>query len=455
LYKALCWLVPKGSLADITFRKDCTWAPLSLVFAALLWTWSDLRPLMERFFSARKIIKHLFAEQQEPGGSYQAFIKLLGRWTAKLSGQLRAVFRQRMRESLPQRAWRLVRWLVFAVDGSCVDVPRTRANEARYSPKSKLSRAAQKCRHLRRCRRKRSRDARQRKANVPRIWLTTLWHVASGLPWAWRTGPSGSSERGHLQDMLGELPDGALVTTDAGFVGYHLWQLILAGGHQLLVRVGGNVRLLKKLGYARERAGIVYLWPDKAAAGQQPPLTLRLVVVHNGKHPIYLVTSVLDSTELTDAEAAKIYARRWGIELFYRNCKQTFERRKLRSTSPDHAQLELEWSLLGMWAMGLHSHCRLTKQGVPVQRISFAGVLRAYRTAMREYKSLPDPGERLMEILDKAIVDGYHRQNKASRDYPRKKQEQATGPPTITPATKHQIRAAACLRRESKKGLTA
>ena len=35
-------------------------------------------------------------------------------------------------------------WLVFAGDGSKVDVPRTRKNEERYSPKSKLSRAAQK-----------------------------------------------------------------------------------------------------------------------------------------------------------------------------------------------------------------------------------------------------------------------------------------------------------------------
>jgi hypothetical protein len=27
--------------------------------------------------------------------------------------------------------------------------------------------------------------------------LTLLWHVGSGLPWAWRTGPSGASERGY------------------------------------------------------------------------------------------------------------------------------------------------------------------------------------------------------------------------------------------------------------------
>ena len=160
-----------------------------------------------------------------------------------------------------------------------------------------------------------------------------LWHVGSGLPWAWRTGPSDSSERAHLQEMLSELPENSLLTADAGFVGYDLWTSILSAGQSLLVRVGGNVRLLKKLGYVREHAGLVYLWPDAVAQRDQPPLVLRLIVAHNGRQPVYLVTNVNSTAELSDAEAIAIYRRRWGIELFYRNCKQTFERRKLRSLS--------------------------------------------------------------------------------------------------------------------------
>src|SRR5208283_606994 len=260
--------------------------------------------------------------------------------------------------------WRVQGQLVFAVDGSRVDVPRTRKNEARYSPKSKLSRAAQKRR--RRARRRRSlREARQRKANVARIWLTMLWHVGSGLPWDWRTGPSDSSERGHLRDMLASLPLLSLLTADAGFVGYEFLKAVLNAGHQLLVRVGSNVNLLTKLGYAREHNGLVYLWPDRAAKKRLPPLVLRLVVVDNpGRGPIYLVTSVMSQESLSDAQTAVVYGKRWGIEVYYRHCKQTFERRKLRSQNPDNAMVELHWSLLGMWAMGLHSHARLVGQGV-------------------------------------------------------------------------------------------
>jgi hypothetical protein len=280
--------------------------------------------------------------------------------------------------------------------------------------------------------------------------------VGSGLPWDWRTGPSDSSERGHFQEMLGSVPAGSLLTADAGFVGYDLWKTVLAAGHQLLVRVGSNVKLLKKLGYVREYDGLVYLWPDRQAKKRSPPLVLRMVVVTSAdRKPIYLVTSVMNQKQLSDAQMVAIYRKRWGIEVYYRHCKQTFERRKLRSHNPDNAMVELHWSLLGMWAMGLHSHTRLVAQGILPERISFAGVWRAYRRVMREYKSPPDRGERLRQLIDRALIDPYKRRNKASRDYPRKKQEQSAGPPIIRNATRAQIQLAMQVKPEQKKGLTA
>ena len=453
LYQALRWLLAGVSLRGIVFRTDCTWTPRSLVLAGLLWAWSDEKTLRERFAAARKIIIYWFGKQQQPAASYQAFIKLLRKWTEPLLAVLQPAFRQRMRETLAS-VWTVAGWAVFAADGSKVDVPRTRQNEQRYSPKSKLSRQAQKRRRQRRRRRARQ-AARERKANVPRIWMTVLWHVGSGLPWAWRTGPADSSERTHLQDMLPTLPAESLITADAGFVGYDLWKMITEAGHQLLVRVGSNVKLLRKLGYARERNGLVYLWPDQAAKKRLPPLVLRLVVVSTGRHPVYLVTSICDSRTLSDREVAEVYRGRWGIEVYYRHCKQTFERRKLRSQNPDNAMVELHWSLLGMWAMGLHAHSRLVRQGVPPRRISFAGILRAYRRPMREYKSRADVGERLSELLDRAVIDSYQRKNKNSREYPRKKQEQPAGPPLIRVASRSQVRLTQQVKAQQKKGLTA
>jgi hypothetical protein len=114
------------------------------------------------------------------------------------------------------------------------------------------------------------------------------------------------------------------------------------------------VRLLRKLGWAKEAAGTVYLWPDRAAQQNQPPLVLRLVVATGGRHPVYLVTSV-PRPQLSDTQVIDIYRRRWGIELYFRHLKQTFQRRKLRSTRAEHARVELDWSLLGLWSMALYA----------------------------------------------------------------------------------------------------
>lgn len=85
-----------------------------------------------------------------------------------------------------------------------------------------------------------------------------LWHIGFGLPWNWWTGPADSSERAHLLEMFESLPATALVVADAGFVGHGYWKAIVDSGRHFLIRVGTNLRLLKRLGCARETNQIVY-----------------------------------------------------------------------------------------------------------------------------------------------------------------------------------------------------
>ena len=125
----------------------------------------------------------------------------------------------------------------------------------------------------------------------------------------------------------------------------------------------------------------------------------------------------------------------------------------MRSQNPDNALVELHWSLLGMWAMGLHSHSRLVGQGISPQRISFAGVWRAYRRPMREYRNVPDAGERLRQLIDRALIDPYKRRNKTSRDFPLKKQEQSAGSPILRKANRAQVQLAMQVKHaQTKKG---
>jgi hypothetical protein len=450
----LHWLLAYADFSAVAFRDTCTWTPRGLTAAALLWAWSGEATLIERFDAARKIALRALGLSELTATTYQAFLKMLRAWTATLAVALVAALRRRTRDDLADR-FRVGGYAVFGVDGSRLELPRTASNEACFAPAPRRRPKAGRAAKRRGRARARADAARAKKANSPQLWLTTMWHVGTGLPWDWRTGPSDSSERDHLLQMIAALPARALVTADAGFVGYAYWKALLDSGRHLLIRVGANVRLLKGLGYARERAGLVYLWPDREAARRRPPLVLRLVVARGGRHPVYLVTSVLDEEGFSDDDVIKIYAMRWGVELFYRHFKQTFGRRKLRSHRGENAEVEATWSLLGLWSLGLHAQVELACDGIPASRVSVAGLLRAYRASMREYRSRPEPGESLWERLGEAVIDGYARSSKASRDYPRKKRGHAIGAPEIRPATEQEIEMAGQIKDARSTRLTA
>lgn len=438
---ALHWLLCHVAWGGIQFRKDCTWTARQLAATALLWAWSDEATLGERFVAARRIAKHLYQPQREFAGSWQAFVKMLARWTAPLVAMMQTALRKRMQDALAS-SWMIHGFIVFGVDGSRLDVPRTKSHEAANGPARD-----KQGNKLKRSRRKKPRTAAHtKKANTPQRWLTLLWHAGTGLPWAWRTGPTGSSEREHWLQMLAELPPGALIAADAGFVGYDCLKTMIDSQRQVLVRVGSNVHLLRKLGWTRESAGTVYLWPDRMAQKNQPPLVLRLVVATGGKYPVHLVTNVTKQ-RLSDAQVVDVYRRRWGIELYFRHLKQTFERRKLRSACAENAVVELEWSLLGLWSMALYAQVELNKHAVDPTKLSVAGVLKAFRRMLRDYLHPQERGRSLAALLRAALRDEYPRKDKTSRGYPRKKQaDPPAGPPEIKNATVAQVRRARDLR---------
>ena len=446
----LDWLLADADFSGVRFRDLCTWTPQSLAGVALLWAWSAEAALTERFAAARKVAVVTLGLSTPTATTYQAFLKLLRARTVRLVAAVAVALRRRMREDLCDR-FRVGGYAVFGVDGSRLELPRTASNQGRFAAGPKRPSASKR----RPGRPAHAEVAAAKKANGPQMWLTVMWHAGTGLPWDWRIGPSDSSERDHLEQMIAALPGGALVTADAGFVGYAYWKALLDSGRPLLIRVGANVRLLKGLGYAREQAGLVYLWPDREAARRQPPLVLRLVVARGRRPPVYLVTSVLDEASLSEEQVIEIYRLRWGVELFYRHFKQTFGRRKLRSHRGENAGVEAIWSLVGLWSLGLHAQVELAYDEIPASRVSVAGLLRAYRASMREYRHRPGPGESLWERLPEAVIDGYRRTNKASRDYPRKKRGHAIGAPEIRPATRHEIEMAQHIKNAHPTRLTA
>ncbi len=245
--------------------------------------------------------------------------------------------------------------------------------------------------------------------------------MALRLPWMWRLGPSNSSERGHVIEMLqaGIFPLNTLFCGDAGFVGYPLWSEILAHGGQFLIRVGANVSLLaESVDFKLLRNGLVLCWPKAMMKSNQRHLRLRLVKVRIGRLQDCLLTSVLESTNLTAQQIIQFYKMRWGIEVEFRGLKQTLERANLRSRNDQRLLAELDWSIMAMAIAELFAWKEQLAEKTPTAdrhrpppnpaKRSLAHSIRALRQCLRNMRDVPEPGRDLRTLLAAAVTDNYH-----------------------------------------------
>jgi len=406
------------------------WSDRVLVTCALLWSVVGGDTLAARLAAARDAVVKMYPSRRRPGATYEGFAKALAARGDGLMGALAGHLRARTREVAEAAGrWRVGRFVAFAADASKWGMPMTRANELAFG-----------CAGRDHC--------------GPHALLAVLVHLGTGLPWAWRVGRARDGERALLRAMLEDLPAGALLVADAGFVGFDLLKTILACGHPFVIRVGANVRLIEGLGYAaRERGGgVVYVWP-KDRRGFAPLVLRRVVVVDGRNRRVTLLTSVLDPAAMTDAEAAAVYALRWGIELFYRALKQTVGRDRLLSDAPGHATAEAHWAMAGLWVVGL----MMTRAGDPAApRASVAAALRAVRDAIAG-RACTVAGDRaagtprrrvtLRAALRLALPDGYARAGpKAARHWPHKKRDRPPGEPHARMAEESEVRQALALR---------
>lgn len=445
LRRAIDWIVIGSIFAGVRLHGNVKWKPVALVRLATFWVWSSQPGLVEAADDAIALVTKLFGERVAVR-SYQALTTALVRYTSQLLRPLWVRLQSLMQQS-SESHWRLGKWLPLAVDGSRVTVPRTERNEERFNKprkarRTKKSGTKKRGRYANRKPQKQSVKSHYNPQAVgPQMWLTLVWHIGLSLSWCWKVGPSYSSERAHLETLLGEqrIPEYALFCADAGFVGYDFWRSIVDHGHSFLVRVGGNVRLLKDLGVVRQRGEIVYCWPDKAMKKKQPPLVLRLLCFHNGRGEVYLVTNILDEAELAAKQASLIYRRRWGVELQFRAFKQTYGRAKLRARTPEIAEVELTWSLLGLTMLQLLALKEQAHAGEPAEKTSIATVLRIIRSMMTAQSETRSRSASLGTRLANATTDSYQRHGKKrSRNYPRRKEEPSAGPPVIVAATAEQ-----------------
>lgn len=450
LKRALEWFVTGLDQEKVKRHGNVRWSAVSLIFMAVLWSWSDRSGLVAGFEDAKTFATQLFGDLEI--ASYQVMVNALKRYSAELI-PLVCCQMQRLMQSVGGKHYRIGKFIPLAVDGTRVSTPQTEVNEKTLCAPNYGKGSTAKSRKKWKNKTKRTKQVVK---NVkPQIWLTMIWHIGTRLGWCWKLGASNSSERHHLIDMLMQqvFPENTLFCFDAGFVGYELWSTILGKQHHFVARVGGNVRLLKGLtngGRSRKLSKTLHLWPDSAINAGLPPIELRVIKLHGPRGVIYLVTSILSKAELSDQQACELYKLRWGIEVQFRTLKQTFRRSMLRCRTPEAAMAELEWSLVGLTLIQLFAIKEQIKIDIAPSRSSAALAIRVIQNAMRcGPQAVHDP-EELNRRLAAAVKDDYVRLKTKQGRYktPYNDKPSATKPKIIN-ATPQKIKAYAATEAKS------
>lgn len=386
-----------------------------LIVALLTFGWNQQKTLGSRFSDA-----YGAAERSLDGislaRSFQALMVALRACGNALCQSLCDYLVAQMSQS---PSWLLWGRPTFAVDGSQFAVPRTKKNLNAFAAASRKSKSNYKS------------SSDLAKAQTTQIAVSLCLHLGTGFPAFWNSGGSADSERGLLLSMLDRLPPTARLVMDAYYFGFDFWSQLIDRGVTFVVRAGKNIDLLGQLsstGKVKCRDNVVFYWPQTAIDAGYPPIVLNLVTVMVGRKKMFLLTNELT---LRDDQMASLYARRWGIEVFFRTVKQSFERSKLLSRTPENVRQEIQWTILGVW-LALTEGAKSIPAG---RRLSPVRVLRvvcdlvlavARRSAERiDFRA---------QLQDCVLADESSRKTeKNSQSYPRKKRKRQTGEPTVRP----------------------
>ena len=437
----------KEMFAHLQRHGNSRWQPLTLAMLAVLWSWGTSDQTLDGRFQAAASLVLGWSESTYVFTTCKGFIGALATW----NNELIAIVRQ----ALQRQMQTLLCWNgrpMFGIDGTKVGVPWTDSTDRELGQQTLRGRKKKKNKKKRRggTAKPKSASSQAHQEVRPQLLLTLVWHMASGLPWSWKSGPVSGSERDDARELVRSLPARSILVCDAGFTGYELWQEMLAAGHDFVIRIGSNVKLLKNLGWkVRFKGEFAFLWPDGQQRAGAAPLVVRLARFQTRRTTVWLAMSVLDGSELGDKELgdkelgdkelADIYRLRWGIEGWFRSLKQTFGRRTLRSRDAGHARCELDWSIVGLGLIQLQGVQALEAAGQDADRLSEAEAIRVVRGTILHadfsVRHLPT----LTQRLQRAVLDTYQRTRpKQGRHIHRKKQHKSAGDPRVVEATPEQ-----------------
>lgn len=254
----------------------------------------------------------------------------------------------------------------------------------------------------------------------PLLKLVGVFSLASGALLDYAKGNKHQHELGLLQRLLDTFKAGDLVLADRGFSTYALMALLWLRNAHCLFRLHHARRRDFRQGRHLDKNDRLLVW-RKPAPWQKPrfipkrlwqrlpqELSVRmvrfaLVVPGYRTKSVTLITTLLDPALYPAAELARLYARRWRIELWFRDIKTSMGMETLRCLSPGMVHKELEMYFIAynvircLMAEAAETHC------VAIERLSFKGTvdsLRQFAAAIAQARSRRKKGELIARLLE-------------------------------------------------------
>ena len=303
------------------------------------------------------------------------------------------------RSDLPQHRWRGLHPKV--IDGTTVRLPDTPKNQRAY-PQSRSQKPG---------------------CGFPLLKLVGIFSLASGALLDYAKGNKHQHELTLLYQLLNQFKPNDLALADRGFSSYVWIALFLARQVYCLFRLHQARSVDLRKGQRLGPQDRLFTWRKPALKPRYLPNTLwkkipqelsvrilrfRLQVPGFRTKAVTLVTTLTDAQAYPAEELARLYARRWRIELWFRDIKTSMGMEQLRCQTPQMVHKELEMFLIAYNMIRALMAEAGTRYDVPLDRISFKGTVdsaREYSVAIAQARSQKMKRELIADLLEVIALD--------------------------------------------------
>jgi hypothetical protein len=252
----------------------------------------------------------------------------------------------------------------------------------------------------------------------PLMRLLGVFSLSTGVLLDYAKGNKHQHELRLLWRLLDQFKRGDLAVADRGFCTYVLLALLQLRGVGSLFRLhqarsadlrkgkplGKHDRLFTWLKPKQKPRWLPQSWWKKVPA-QLAVRVIRFKLSSPGYRPasVTLLTTLLDPKKYPAQDIAQLYARRWKIELWFRDLKTSMGMEVLRCKSPQMVHKELEMFFIAYNLI----RCLMVQSGavnhVALERMSFKGTVdsvRQFSLAIAQARSKRKQNQLLVQLLE-------------------------------------------------------